>query len=124
MLPEYTLPLLQAVSNVHNVTAVHESPHDRMHWYIELAWIFSTGIGILLFIIQMALIGWVRFYKHRTAAIVSTAITIPALIIFIAFAVHFYRQLIAHKYERSTKGLEELESMANQLEQGNGMQIV
>lgn len=101
---------------MHNVTAVHESPHDRMHVYIELAWIFSTGIGILLFIIQMAVIAWVRFYKHRNAAIASTAITIPALVIFIAFAVHFYRQLIAHKYERSTRGLEELETMANQLE--------
>ena len=108
---------------MHNVTAVHESPHDRMHWYIELAWIFSTGIGILLFIIQMALIGWVRFYHHRNAAIASTAITVPALIIFVAFAVHFYRQLIAHKYERSTKGLEELESMANQLEPGGNAAI-
>ena len=106
----------QAVSNVHNVTAVQESPHDRMHVYIELAWIFSTGIGILLFIVQMTVIAWVRFYNHRNAAIASTVISVPALVIFIAFAVHFYRQLIAHKYERSTRGLEELESMANQLE--------
>ena len=114
----------QAVSNIHNVMAVNESPHDHMHWYIELAWIFSTGIGILLFIVQMALIGWVRFYNYKNAAIASTAITIPALIIFVAFAIHFYRQLIAHKYERSTRGLEELESMANQLDTGRVMQTV
>ncbi len=119
MISTCILPNIEAVSNVHNVTAVHESPHDRMHKYIEMAWIFSTGIGILLFLIQMAILAWVRFhgFKNSKAPIASTAIIIPAIAIFVAFAVHFYRQLVTHKYERHTRGLEELESMANQLDQ-------
>ncbi|CAH1801634.1 unnamed protein product [Owenia fusiformis] len=122
MISTCILPNIEAVSNVHNVTAVNESPHDRLQIYIELAWIFSTGIGILLFLIQMGVLAWVRFYKfsNHEASIASTAIIVPAIIIFIIFAIHFYRQLIAHKYERSHKGLEELESMANELD-GNGL---
>ena len=87
-----------------------------------MAWIFSTGIGILLFLAQMALLVWVRFHgvyvgsARQNAPIASTAIIVPAVVIFVVFAVHFYRQLVAHKYERSTRGLEELESIANQLE--------
>ena len=32
-----------------------DSLHDRMHCYIELAWICSTGLGILLFLVQVSL---------------------------------------------------------------------
>jgi hypothetical protein len=38
--------------------------------------------------------------------------------------VHFYWQLIVQEYEMSTKGLEELESVTNQLEQENGVHMV
>ena len=126
MISTCILPNLEAVSNVHNVTAVLESPHDKMHKYIEMSWIFSTGIGILLFLIQVAILSWLRFHnvysqpgkdqKTPVAPIASTAIIVPSIVIFVAFAVHFYRQLIAHKYERSTRGLEELENMALQLD--------
>lgn len=116
MISTCILPNIEAVSNVHNVTAVMESPHDKMHWYIELSWIFSTGVGILLFLLAMAIIAWVRFIRITYyASIASTVIIVPALLIFIGFAVHFYRQLITHKYERHTRGLEELESMAHEL---------
>ena len=72
MISTCILPNMEAVSNVHNVTAVLESPHDKMHWYIELAWIFSTGIGILLFLVEMCILAWVRFIptngKEKMAA--------------------------------------------------------
>ena len=119
MISTCILPNIEAISNIHNLAAVQESPHDRMRCYIEMAWISSTGIGILLFLIQMAILAWVRFdsssHSH-SAPIVSTVIIIPALIIFVVFAVNFYHQLIAHKVERSAKGLEEIETMANELD--------
>lgn len=119
------LPNIEAVSNVHNVNAVKESPHDKMHVYIEMAWAFSTGLGILLFLAEIALLCWVKFKQHsEKAAIASTIIIIPVVIVFVGFAVHFYRQLISHKYERSNKSIEELENMATQLDNHHQTQIV
>jgi calcium release-activated calcium channel protein 1 len=111
MISTCILPNLEAVSNIHNVAAVRESPHEKLSTYIEVAWIFSTGLGILLFLVEIVLQCWVKFYTFsKLAATAATVIIVPVIIVFVAFAVHFYRVLIAHKYERSTKGLEELDT--------------
>ena len=65
----------------------------------------------------MAILVWVRFYElSNSAHIASTAIIVPVLLVFIAFAIHFYRRLVSIKYESSTKGLAEVEKMALDLE--------
>ena len=66
----------------------------------------------------MAILAWFRFSQKdgKSASIASTAIIVPAFVIFVVFAVRFYCQLVAHKYEQSARGLEKLESMANQLD--------
>ncbi|XP_070573146.1 calcium release-activated calcium channel protein 1-like [Ptychodera flava] len=114
------LPHIEAVSNVHSITAVKDSPHYNMSCYIEIAWACSTAIGIMLFIFEIAVICWVKFYGHSTnAAIAATAVVAPCFIIFCIFAFHFYQSLVKHKYEQSTQTVEELEHMALQL-QDNG----
>ncbi len=118
------LPNIEAVSNVHNVNAVNESPHTSLSSYIEVAWAFSTVLGIALFLVEIILLCWVKFWKYHNAAIAATAIATPVLIILFVFAVHFYRKLVAHKYERSTKGIEELENMADQLDGRRSLQDV
>ncbi|KAG5272247.1 hypothetical protein AALO_G00163230 [Alosa alosa] len=128
------LPNIEAVSNVHNLNCVKESPHERMHRHIELAWAFSTVIGTLLFLAEVVLLCWVKFLpvrpeKSRTpgtpatelrngtisagvwAAITSTSIMVPFGLIFIVFAVHFYRSLVSHKTDRQFEELEELEDL-------------
>lgn len=42
---------------------MNESPHEKMHLYIEAAWGFSTVFGILLFMAEIAIICWVVFIK-------------------------------------------------------------
>lgn len=40
----------------------------------------------------------------------------PVLIVFVAFAIHFYHSLVVHKYESSTEDIEQLESMKRNLD--------
>uniref|UniRef100_A0A8C5LRE0 Calcium release-activated calcium channel protein 1 n=1 Tax=Leptobrachium leishanense TaxID=445787 RepID=A0A8C5LRE0_9ANUR len=125
------LPNIEAVSNVHNLNSVKESPHERMHHHIELAWAFSTVIGTLLFLAEVVLLCWVKFLPvnspkdtatnssssssispGKAAAIASTAIMVPFGFIFIVFAVHFYRSLVSHKTDRQFQELHELAELA------------
>ena len=89
-----------------------------MHKYIETAWAFSTGLGILLFLSEIAILSWVKFDPKGEAkppgfapALASTLIILPAGIVFIVFALHFYRKLIDHKFDRNNRNLEELENI-------------
>lgn len=118
------LPNIEAVSNVHNINSVKESPHERMHRHIELAWAFSTVIGTLLFLAEVVLLCWVKFLPIKpnkasnntvssgvAAAITSTSIMVPFGLVFIVFAVHFYRSLVSHKTDRQFQELEELSNL-------------
>lgn len=130
MISTCILPNLEAVSNVHNLNSVNESPHERMHHYIELAWAFSTVIGTLLFLIEVMLLCWVKFLPLKStndennstisagkaAATASTCIIVPFAIVFIVFAVHFYRTLVSHKTDRQIKELEQVIRLQNQLD--------
>ncbi|GCC24028.1 calcium release-activated calcium channel protein 1-like [Chiloscyllium punctatum] len=135
MISTCILPHIEAVSNVHNLNSVHESPHERMHRHIELAWAFSTVIGTLLFLAEVVLLCWVKFLplnhpvvkkepnktsmtSGQAAAITSTTIMVPFGIIFIIFAVHFYRSLVSHKTERVERELDVLAQLQDQLDRG------
>ncbi|CAM9786552.1 unnamed protein product, partial [Lampetra fluviatilis] len=100
------LPNVEAVSNVHNLNAVAESPHERLQKYIELAWGFSTVLGTLLFLAEVVLLCWVKFLPvgstlsgsrggagGSVAAWASTAVMVPVLVLFVCFTVHFYHSL-------------------------------
>lgn len=117
MISTCILPNIDAVCSLNNVNLVHESPHERLHWYIETAWAFSTLLGLILFLFEIAILCWVKFYEISTIAAWSACIVlIPVLIIFIAFAVHFYHTMVVHKYEVSRCGIRELELLKEQIE--------
>ncbi|CAL1572500.1 unnamed protein product [Knipowitschia caucasica] len=129
------LPNVEAVSNIHNLNSVSESPHERMHHYIELAWGFSTALGILLFLAEVVLLCWIKFLpvgakKQQLsptvspsvsdsgwqAALASTIIMVPVGVIFVIFTIHFYRSLVRHKTERHHQEIEELHKIKIQLD--------
>uniref|UniRef100_A0A3B5MKL2 Uncharacterized protein n=1 Tax=Xiphophorus couchianus TaxID=32473 RepID=A0A3B5MKL2_9TELE len=132
------LPNVEAVSNIHNLNSVSESPHERMHHYIELAWGFSTALGILLFLAEVVLLCWIKFLPTSPsptsssapasgwqAALASTIIMVPVGIIFLIFTIHFYRSLVGHKTERHHQEIEELHKIKVQLDgQERGLQTV
>ncbi|XP_071362114.1 protein orai-2 [Trachinotus anak] len=136
------LPNVEAVSNIHNLNSVSESPHERMHHYIELAWGFSTALGILLFLAEVVLLCWMKFLPVDSkkapactttpattttsapgqpnsgwqAALASTIIMVPVGVIFVVFTIHFYRSLVRHKTERHHQEIEELHKIKVQLD--------
>lgn len=117
------LPNIDGVANIHQqgTQVVRDSPHEKLHIHIEIAWIFSTGLGTLLFLAEIAIICWVKFYQHsQTAALAASVVLVPVCIVFVWFAIHFYRSLVQHKYERSFQGIEELQQIANQLHTDTG----
>lgn len=122
MISTCILPNVEAVANLHLQTpsTVFESPHSKMGAIIELAWGFSTVLGILLFLVEIMIISWVKFYSvdgnHTVAAWVATGLLIPIIFVFIAFAAHFYLRLVGHKSEVYEHNLKELELLKDQLD--------
>lgn len=120
MISTCILPNVETVCNMHSIALVNESPHEMLHWYIEIAWAFSTLLGLILFLLEIAILCWVKFYDLSEAAAWSACIVlIPVLIVFLAFAIHFYRSLVTHKYEVSASGIRELEILKEQIEQNH-----
>ncbi|RWS26845.1 calcium release-activated calcium channel protein 1-like protein, partial [Leptotrombidium deliense] len=116
MISTCILPNVEAVASENGITNVNESPHDRLNLYIEIAWIFSTVLGIFLFLLEIAIIFWVKFYdmeSGKNAAIAATVLLIPIVVIFTAFAIHFYRSIVAHKYECCVSNLKNAEKMVS-----------
>jgi calcium release-activated calcium channel protein 1 len=117
MISTYILPNIDAITRLHSNELVLESPHERMRWFIELAWGLSTVLGLFLFLVEVAILCWVKFWDYSFAsAIASTAIAVPALLIFVGFAVHFYHTLVVHKCKASDLDLKELEKMRSNLD--------
>lgn len=121
MISTCILPNVEAVASMQGLIPISESPHEKLSHYVEIAWIFSTVFGILLFMIEVILLCWVKFWEvggmdGKIIAVTATILLIPIVAIFIGFAVHFYRNIVAHQYERSAKGLEELQNMVTQLQ--------
>ncbi|CAG9825599.1 unnamed protein product [Phaedon cochleariae] len=120
MISTCILPNIEAICNLESINLVEESPHERLHWYIETAWAFSTLLGLLLFLAEIAILCWIKFTGiDNVAAWSATVILVPILFVFLAFAVHFYRSLVAHKYETTLSGIRELEILKQQIEQND-----
>lgn len=120
MISTCILPHIEAICNLDAISLVDESPHERLYWYIETAWAFSTLIGLLLFLAEIAILCLVKFWDIEASYIkwTATIILIPVLLVFIAFAIHFYRSLVTHKYETTVSDIKELEMLKEQIEQG------
>lgn len=117
MISTYLLPNIDAISKLEVASLVHESPHERMRGFIELAWAFSTVFGLFLFLVEIAILCWVKFWDFSfIAAMAATVIVIPVLCVFVAFAIHFYHSLVIHKCESSVSEMEQLEDMKRKLD--------
>ena len=73
-------------------------PHQKFHRFIELTWISSTVLGIFLFLVEIGLVCYIKFYPISIlAAMAGTAVMTPILIMFILFTYTFYKKLADYK---------------------------
>lgn len=122
MISTYLLPNIDAVSKLQVARLVAESPHERMRGFIELAWAFSTVLGLFLFLVEVAILCWVKFWDYSfTAAWAATIIVLPVLVVFVAFAVHFYHSLVVHKVAASGQDMRQLEDMKRRLDSASAV---
>ncbi|GLH03867.1 Calcium release-activated calcium channel protein 1 [Gryllus bimaculatus] len=122
MISTYLLPNIDAVSKLQVARLVAESPHERMRGFIELAWAFSTVLGLFLFLVEVAILCWVKFWDYSfTAAWAATIIVLPVLVVFVAFAVHFYHSLVVHKVAATGHDMRQLEAMKRRLDSASAV---
>ncbi|CEF60003.1 Calcium release-activated calcium channel protein 1 [Strongyloides ratti] len=80
-----------------------DSPHKRLSFYINLAWIFSTCLGLILFIVLIAIIAIIKFENvdYIPAAYVAGGILIPVFILFILISCLINRDRTNHSIHRA-----------------------
>jgi calcium release-activated calcium channel protein 1 len=70
------------------------SPHDRLRTFVNLSVTLSNVLGLFLFLFEVALLAWVKFWDHaRSACWAGSLVMAPALVLFLAFCWHFHQVL-------------------------------
>lgn len=70
---------------------------NSISFYITTAWMCSTVIGIFLFIIELALIVWVKYYYFKSIVIATIIILSIVLLLLIRFVFLFKAKLESFK---------------------------
>ncbi|TPP58781.1 Pyridine nucleotide-disulfide oxidoreductase domain-containing protein 1 [Fasciola gigantica] len=110
------LPHLDSYLALREFGAIENAPHYRLRTFIEVAWVCSTVVGILLFLAVVILACWVKFWHlSHSAAPACTVIMIPALFVLVGFTVRFYYVLSAHKVECANEMMARLDERLHDL---------
>lgn len=126
MIATCILPHIESVAIIPGTgeNSDYDGGQYRLKNYIEMAWFFSTTIGIFLFLVEIDLICWVKFWNYGSssgtnvgmiASIAVTVVLIPIFMLFITFAIEFYRNLVTHQFEKTGRTLLEVETLIHQL---------
>uniref|UniRef100_A0A914CDI3 Uncharacterized protein n=1 Tax=Acrobeloides nanus TaxID=290746 RepID=A0A914CDI3_9BILA len=89
------------------------SPHIKLWFYIELSWIFSTCIGLLLFLVMVGVVFFVKFNtaQYETAAYVTTAILIFVVIVFAIISYLIHRSRFSFSMSQMKRKFNDLEKI-------------
>ena len=86
-------------------------PYIQYHRFIELAWISSTVIGIFLFLVEIGLVCYIKFYPISFfAALTGAIVMVPILVLFVVFTITFYKRLAGFKVNLTKKVLSQVDS--------------
>jgi len=83
----------------------------QFHFYTEFAWLSSTVVGIFLFLVEVLIVCFIKFYPVSKLTIIAVIITmIPVLIIFVIFTFYFYKRITKNKLLVGRELLDHIES--------------
>ncbi|KAK6022225.1 hypothetical protein OSTOST_12087, partial [Ostertagia ostertagi] len=87
MMSTCILPYMEATG------CTQDSPHIRLKFYIDLSWLFSTCIGLLLFLVEIGIIFFVKFTSvdYQLAGYITTGMLIPVVVVFVIFSYLIHR---------------------------------
>ncbi|KAE9553380.1 hypothetical protein FO519_003390 [Halicephalobus sp. NKZ332] len=90
-----------------------DSPHNRLHFYIELSWLLSICIGLLLFLLEIGVIFFVKFdgINFRIGAYITTALLVPVFIAFVVISYLIHRDRFSHSVDRVGTKVGDLENI-------------
>ncbi|XP_018651155.1 putative protein orai-1 [Schistosoma mansoni] len=119
MISTCILPHIDSYTVPQDCYLIEEAPHNRLRTFVEVAWICSTVVGIILFLAVVTLAFWVKFWSVSSlSAIAATIVLIPAMLIFVIFAILFYRALTTYKVERATEMIRNIDMRMSFLRSG------
>ncbi|VDK80114.1 unnamed protein product [Cylicostephanus goldi] len=96
MMSTCILPYMEATG------CTQDSPHIRLKFYIDLSWIFSTCIGLILFLVEIGIIFFVKFIsvEYVMAGYITTAMLIPVVIVFVVFSYLIHKSRVTFTLNR------------------------
>ncbi|PAV57163.1 hypothetical protein WR25_26176 [Diploscapter pachys] len=96
MMSTCILPYMEATG------CTQDSPHIKLKFYIDLSWLFSTCIGLLLFLVEIGIIFFVKFDNvgYRTAGYITTAMIVPVIGVFVVFSYLIHKNRVTHSLGR------------------------
>jgi calcium release-activated calcium channel protein 1 len=107
ILPELKSVIRQSDRWINNE---NKKPLSSFKIYIEIAWVVSTGLGLFLFILELALIVWIKVSGISQSAAIAALVTLGIVgCLFILFAVGFYVRVARAKVHLHQTDLERIE---------------
>nr|CDJ86989.1 Protein of unknown function DUF1650 domain containing protein [Haemonchus contortus] len=96
MMSTCILPYMEATG------CTQDSPHIRLKFYIDLSWLFSTCIGLLLFLVEIGIIFFVKFTSvdYQIAGYITTAMLVPVVVVFVIFSYLIHKSRVSHTLGR------------------------
>uniref|UniRef100_A0A915DP66 Protein orai n=1 Tax=Ditylenchus dipsaci TaxID=166011 RepID=A0A915DP66_9BILA len=95
-----------------------DSPHIKLKFYIELSWLFSTCIGLLLFLLEIGVIFFVKFNAigYDLGGYITTAMLVPVFIAFIVISYLIHRSRFTHSMDRVNDKVVDLQRFLSEAE--------
>ena len=98
------------------------------YWPIQMVWYLSNIVGVLLFLVELVLVAYVKFYPYNSSLSdrlhVGTATLLVVLVLSIAslpFIIIFFRSLSRLKIEFHEQKLEKARNLLNNINQSNNL---